>query len=252
MRLHKFIKQLLLVVGCIAVWSDQAMTDELALPQFKSIKEQQILEHQALQGSPVAADKIVGVLGLFPNSDAFYWANIAVENSSRNGASNMASFLADVGMNGVETYGIYRLDREYFWLKKAGNANAEFVMKEEFPQPEKMQLAPEQEIKQWKLSNKTLSKFKRAAMLGSPQAAYRMYQHYSSLTSEPKEGLFWAIIAAQNGHPNAPLAVGKLMLKSSNQRDHVRAQFWLRKAAATGDNEAAKLLEKNFPSSERR
>ena len=231
-----------------------AMTDLLALPQFKSKEEQQLLERQALQGSPEIADKIVSIFGLVESNDVYNWAVIAAENGSSKGAYNLANIVSDPTRLTYEPYGKFMRDRQWYWLKKSadqGYVHAINELEAEFPDKEKVYLESEAEIKQWKLSQKSLPKFKRAAMRGSPKAAYRLYQHYSSFASEQEEGMLWAVIAAQNGHPKAPLVVGKLMLRSNNQHERMRSQFWLRKATTAGDKEAAKLLEKYFPGGER-
>ncbi len=227
---------LVLIASAFVIWRKNSNQWVLALPQFKSEKERLSLERQALQGSPEAADNIVGKLCLFPNSSAFYWANIAAENGSHNGAANMASLVDDPGMNGTDVYGVYRTDRRYFWSVKASK-DKEYLeresgyLKKEFPDPQKMQPPPEEIVKKWELSEKTLKKFKLAAMQGSPEAAFRLYEYFSSPDTELKDGLFWAIISAQNGHQGAPAVTGKLLLKSSNPQDRERAQFWLRKAS---------------------
>lgn len=234
----------LLIALAIVVWRKNTRHWVLALPQFESAKERVTLEQQALQGSPEAADIIVGKLGLFPSSDAFYWANIAAENASRNGAYNMSSFMSGPrpGMNGVEVYGDFQRDRHYFWMQRAAKNKDKDLseidkeyLKKEFPNPKEMQPPPETIVTSWKVSEKSLPKIKRAAMLGSPEAAFKIYEHYHSLGSAADEEKFWAIIAAQNGHPKAPSVLGNLMLNSTNSNERIRAQFWLRKPAATGN-----------------
>lgn len=235
---------IILIALAFAVWRNNTPQWVLGLPQFESEKERLSLERQALQGSSEAADNIVGKLCLFPNSSAFYWANIAAENGSRNGAANMASLVDDPGMKGTDVYGAYRTDRRYFWSVKACK-NVEYLereeryLKKEFPDPQKMLPPPEEIVEKWKLSEKTLKKFELAAMRGSPEAAFKLYEYYSVPNTELKDGLFWAIISAQNGHPSAPAVIGKLMLKSSNQQDRERAQFWLRKASTVENRPTA-------------
>jgi TPR repeat protein len=230
---------LVLIASAFVIWRKNSHQWVLGLPQFESEKERLSLEQQALQGSPEAADSIVGKLCLFPNSSAFYWANIAAENGSRNGAANMASLVDDPGMKGTDVYGAYRTNRRYFWSVKAFK-DKDYLegegryLKKEFPDPQKMLPPPEKNIKEWKLSGKTLKKFKLAAMRGSPEAAFRLYKYFSAPDSELKDGLFWAIISAQNGHPGAPAVIGKLMLKGGSPQDRERAKFWLRKASTIG------------------
>lgn len=252
----KFNLSLRLVFGIIMfiflsiVWSDHAMTDVLAFPQFKSKEEKQKLEHQALQGAPEASDRLIKILGLTESSDALYWASIAAENTSKNGAYSLGVLLSNAGPEEAKLYDIYRQDRKWFWLRKAadgGDTDAIFTLKEEFPQSKKMLLEPEKEIKQWVLSSKTLPRFKRAAMRGSQTAAYELFKFYSSVSRTLGEPIFWARIAAQNGHSKAPYTVGTLLLKTGKNDDFERAKFWLRKAAAGGDKNATSLLEKLSP-----
>ena len=223
------------------------MAGVLALPQPQSEEESKILKEQALQGSPDAADHVVGWYLLLMGNGKLYWATIAAENGSRTGAYNMASILSDRGSLDSDPYGDNGRDRIWFWLKKAADHGSEYALewvKREFPETDKVRPAPEQEIQRWRLSEQTLPKFKQVAMRGSPNAAYKLYEHYTSPHSEPKERLFWATIAAQNGHPKAPYVLGKLMLKSDQPSDQERAIFWLKKAAAAGDKDAIRLLQR--------
>jgi TPR repeat protein len=239
----------MLLITLLIIWSDQAMAGVLALPQFESKEERIKLERQALQGSREAADKIVKNLLLSSSRSKLYWATIAAENESRNGAYNLGSTIADVGTKDAESYGDFKRDREWYWFNKTaaeGDAEAAYVLKLKFPQPNGMKPEPENEIKQWVLSIKTLPAFKRAAMRGSSEAAFQVYKHYSEVSPKSKELLFWAAIAAQNGHPDAPYILGKLLLKTGKADDRIRAGFWLRKAAAAGDKNASTLLKKNF------
>lgn len=220
------------------------MADVVALPQPRSEEENKILTQQALQGSPEAADHVAGWYLLLMGNGKLDWATVAAENGSPIGADNIASILSDGGLLlDSNPYGDYSRDRIWFWLHRAADHGDEYAIehvKLEFPEPDKMRLEPEQEIQRWRLSEKTLPQFKRAAMRGSPDAAYRLYQYHA----DPKEHLFWARIGAQNGHPQAPIALSRLLLKSRESNDHIRAEFWLKKAIAGGNKEAAKLLQR--------
>lgn len=226
------------------------MADVVALPMPRSAEESKILAQQALQGDMEAADKKTSFNLLVMGNAKLDWATISAENGSFVGAYNLATTLSDVRSLTDNPYGDYRFDREWFWLKRSADAGYKYAisdLKEAYPDPDKIRPEPEQEIQRWHLTGPTLPQFKRAAMRGSPNAAYRVYQHYS----DPKKRLFWARIAAQNGHPQAPYAVGHLLLESPESDDRIRAEFWLKKAATAGDKEAAKLLqagkEKNSP-----
>jgi hypothetical protein len=193
-----------LIALTVIVWREKhKQFGVLAIPQFNSREEQVETEHKALLGSPEAADTIVGIYCLYPNSDALYWASIAAENNSRNGAFSMANFLSE-SYRGVEAYSDYQREREYFWLQKAIKGDnphdAINMSKIDFPNATKLQSEPETAIQKWSLTEKMLPRFKRAAMRGSPEAAYKLYEYFR----ESNEGLFWAIIAAQNGHRGAP------------------------------------------------
>ncbi len=242
----RFGLTVILLLTSLTLQSNWAMAVILAYPHPESEKEYATLERQALQGSLKAAEKMFHFFALAESEDGFFWSIIAAENGSIIGAYNAAVFLSEASWLDYDPYENYRLERKWFWLKRAakgGNLDAKNELKTDFPETERMRLSPETEVRRWIMSRKTLSKFKRAAMLGSPEAAYRLYQHYSSHEKKQKQGLFWATIAAQNGHPEAPFIVGSLMLKSSDRENQERAIFWLRKAANAGNKEASKMLD---------
>jgi TPR repeat protein len=231
----------------ISISNSNSLGDTLAFPHYDSQEEKDTLEQEALTGSISAADKVTSRYLLTMGNDKLFWATIAAENGSLLGAYNITSILSDLRFLTNNPYGNFVRDRQWFWLKKSSDGGYIYAIKQikkDFPDKVQKSAASDNEIKQWRLSSRTIEKFKRAAMRGSPNAAYRLYQYYNLPVSDLKEGMFWAIIAAQNEHPKASLVVGKLMLKSNNQRERSRAQFWLRKSAALGDEETTKLLER--------
>jgi hypothetical protein len=87
-----------------------------------------------------------------------------------------------------------------------------------------------------------LPKLEREALKGSPDAAFRLYRYHQSVRLDFKEGLFWAQIAAENGHPVGQYNLGFLWRNDPDPRNRLRARFWLERAAEKGDSLAVDLL----------
>ena len=91
-------------------------------------------------------------------------------------------------------------------------------------------LPTESEVRNWRVNDATQLQFRRAAMRGSGEAAFRLYEHYKALGALRQGMSVLATIAAQNGHKSAFRVVGEFMLLG-DQNDRQRALFWLKKAA---------------------
>jgi hypothetical protein len=222
---------LIIIVCLISILNCKAQADVVALPQFASRDEQKKLEYQALLGSLEAANKIASVYALVEVEEGLYWEMIAAENGSKIGAHNVASFISVPSQGKNDPYRLYYLERSWFWLKKAADGG-DFDAKEELKyfssKHGKMYSVPEREVKKWVISKRTLSRFKRVAMIGSPSAAYSIYKYCFSKCSS-NEKFFWLKIAAQNGYPEAYYDLGSILKKSKNPNDRERSRFWLSK-----------------------
>ncbi len=91
-----------------------------------------------------------------------------------------------------------------------------------------------------------LAKLERQALLGDAKAAYRLL---SNAALAGKAGMnadtaFWLAVAAENGHSVAQYNLGAKLLGEADPRDHVRAEYWLSRAAKAGDASAAQLLKR--------
>jgi TPR repeat protein len=82
----------------------------------------------------------------------------------------------------------------------------------------------------------------RAALLGSPEEAMKIYRRYSSQSEKP-ERLRWARIAAENGSRAGHYEYGYMLSREFDQASKLRAVFHLRIAAKDGDEEAQHLLD---------
>lgn len=89
-----------------------------------------------------------------------------------------------------------------------------------------------------------LPKLEKEALLGSPDAAFRIYQFYEMYLFDRNKGFYWLTIAAENGHPIGQYNLASDLLEEENSTNQLRARFWLKKAALAGDKEAVNLLKK--------
>lgn len=80
---------------------------------------------------------------------------------------------------------------------------------------------------------------------GDPDAAFRLYAHYTSGSgSSEKESERWLEIAAENGHKGAQYNYWAAHKDSKDDVLKARADYWLCKAAAAGDQGARDAVEK--------
>jgi len=81
------------------------------------------------------------------------------------------------------------------------------------------------------------------AMRGSGEAATKLFLFYGFVALNPTEEHRWVVIGAQNGDPVAQYNLYKDLIRSDDDLEKQRAEFWLRKAAAAGDKDAKDELE---------
>lgn len=230
------INKLLFIIFLITidiVASSCESNDVVAFPQFASKQQKVKLERLTLKGSLEASNKIAEYYALVYADEGLYWEIVAAENGSIIAAHNVASFLSITASHNNDPYGGYRKQRQWYWLKIAADSGDKLALEEMkllFQRPEEMYLESETKIAQIDLSKNSLPQIKRAAMLGSPLAAYKIFKYLTEVHAEQKDIMFWLRIAAQNGHPNAIKLLGARMSKSKNERDRLRSQFWLRKS----------------------
>lgn len=88
-----------------------------------------------------------------------------------------------------------------------------------------------------------LASLEHEALQGSPDAAFRLHRYYQSVRLDFKEGLFWAQIAAENGHPVGQYNLGFILRNDPDPRNRLRARFCLDRAADNGVSLAIDLLK---------
>lgn len=82
------------------------------------------------------------------------------------------------------------------------------------------------------------------AMLGSGEAALKLFQYYDFCASDYQKGLYWIQIAAENGDTTAQYNYAiHLMVDVGGELGKLGALYWFRKAAAAGDPVAKEKLE---------
>jgi TPR repeat protein len=88
-----------------------------------------------------------------------------------------------------------------------------------------------------------LSKLEREALLGDAKAAYQLLGKTALAGGGTSDSSYWLEVAAENGHPIAQYNLGAKLLGSVDPRDQVRSEYWLSRAAQSGDRSAAELLK---------
>ena len=81
------------------------------------------------------------------------------------------------------------------------------------------------------------------ALRGSGESAFRLSLYYDVYKRDLKEATFWTMIAAENGHRMGEYNYGFRLNEESDPRERMRAEFWLKRAAAKGVKEAKDLLK---------
>jgi len=76
------------------------------------------------------------------------------------------------------------------------------------------------------------------AMRGSGEAAMKLFLFYGFVALNPTEEHRWVVIGAENGDPVAQYNLYTDLANSDDELEKQRAIFWLRKAAAAGDEDA--------------
>lgn len=88
--------------------------------------------------------------------------------------------------------------------------------------------------------------FRRAAILGNPEAQYLiagMYEYGATVPKNLTLAIFWFSQAAEQNHVDAQITLAsKYFLGSGVTKDQAKAEYWLRRAAAFGDKAAAANL----------
>lgn len=92
------------------------------------------------------------------------------------------------------------------------------------------------------LSSQLINQLSSDALNGSGEAAMKIATHYLVAEGNHKEGLFWALIAAENGDVVGQYNAGFLLKDDPDPRNQKRALYWLRIAANRGDKVAISLL----------
>lgn len=93
------------------------------------------------------------------------------------------------------------------------------------------------------IGEKDLPAFEEMALNGDAEAAHRLSILYSMVRYDPKQHLYWTTIAAENGSIPAQVNLGLLLRDDPDPKNRRRAVYWLRRAAETGNELAAKYLK---------
>jgi len=88
-----------------------------------------------------------------------------------------------------------------------------------------------------------LPKLEKEALLGSPEAAFKLYQYYSFSKLDNEKSIYWITIASENGHDIAQHTLAYMLMNDSENNNRIRAKFWAKKSANNGNKDALELLK---------
>jgi TPR repeat protein len=100
-------------------------------------------------------------------------------------------------------------------------------------QPEVKDITPMQGIM---VPTKEYSAVVQQALAGSGEAAHRLATQFV-MTGRISEAIFWATIAAENGHQGGMFNLGYQLSQSRDPKQRVRARFWLNKLVLSGNKD---------------
>lgn len=93
------------------------------------------------------------------------------------------------------------------------------------------------------ISKEDLPKIKKEALLGSSEAAFKLFNYYELYLYDVEQMMYWLTIAAENGHVYAQYHLAFFLNKISTPESKFRAKFWAKKAQKNGVKEAKELLQ---------
>ncbi|HOS41718.1 MAG TPA: hypothetical protein PLG31_18460 [Spirochaetota bacterium] len=83
----------------------------------------------------------------------------------------------------------------------------------------------------------------KEALLGSPDAAFKLFQYYNFTVSENEKTMYWLTIAAENGNSVGQHNLAyKMYMKNENPNNKLRAIYWAKKSISNGNQKARLLL----------
>ena len=88
-----------------------------------------------------------------------------------------------------------------------------------------------------------LPKLEKEALLGSSEAAFKLYQFYGFYILDYNKSLYWVQIAAENGHVIGQHNLAYLLYNTSDINNKLRAKYWAKKSALNGNKEADEFLK---------
>jgi TPR repeat protein len=86
----------------------------------------------------------------------------------------------------------------------------------------------------YSLSKESLLSLSDEGMEGSALSAAKVMNYYIFVKRDCKKSMVWALIAAENGSPEAQFMTYQLLADSRKHDDQRRALFWLGMAAKSG------------------
>lgn len=161
-----------------------------------------------------------------------YWYLIAAQNGDRIGQHGSGSCYSS------KLYSKYSLVRAKFWFKKSVEQGEEFAVSE-LRKLEDVKLLDEGGVRGKVVNEENFPLFRDVAYSGSELAANSIAVYVA-----PKDRCYWYAISAENGNPEGELNLAKCHAdKESWMYSPHRVEFWLKRAANHGNEDAGRMLK---------
>jgi TPR repeat protein len=99
-------------------------------------------------------------------------------------------------------------------------------------------------VNSFHIDKSELPKLEKEALLGSPEAAFKLFQYYEYYMIDNKQSLYWVTISAENGHVIGQHNLAYMLYVNNNGvKDILRSHFWVKKSFSAGNKEALELLK---------
>ena len=96
------------------------------------------------------------------------------------------------------------------------------------------------------VATKDIPDLRSQALLGSGDAAFRLYRYYDFVVLDQKQAEYWLAIAAENGNALAQFNYSYKLAKNTNADDQLRAIYWAELVVKNENDTSAVDAAKSF------
>ena len=94
----------------------------------------------------------------------------------------------------------------------------------------------------FQIKKSKIDKYKKDALLGSEEAAFKLFEFYEFYKNDSEKSFYWVRIAAENGHAISQHYYSYFLLKKGTKEFRLRAIYWAKKSYENGNKDALDLL----------